>query len=602
MIGNGKIFISHTHADNQRCDPLLAALDAWQADYWFDLTELSAGLVFGENITEAIRQRSIFLRVCTENTAGSAWMTREAELAHQFHPSGNGKQSAFINLILTPGYTPTAQDHGAIVIDTTHQTEVAWVRELRQTLGIPPRDRGISRRTAIGLGATTLAAIGATGYAAKLATTPAPAPHTVYRPAGVAQNPPAQAAAARVRWFYQNGIAAPETFTADPSRIAVAQNRIFNVMNQTLSALATADGALQWTADPNQNGYQNAINNYGNFAPTVAGGILYVAATYEPVLFGDNKPLMVTYDVATGKERWRTVLPYSDPTNPADVKYLSSVTVDDDLAFICLDSQVFAIDAATGKTRWQSEIGLPYPQNFILRIPPPVVAGGVVYAALTNGKLRAFDRQTGLPLDGGQPLLTSPLPFLSAPTVVGATLYQTGCDGYCSAIDLTTRGLRWKKPLVTDTELTNISYNFSSKETPFVPSSPTVMNGVIYISGGDYDALGDHFVDRLIALDATTGKTLWNVQPSNDLISSKQVSRTPSTPLVVGGRIYIAAVWETQTSRQTDVLYACDATSGNVLWSYQMRGNAPIAGQPTIVGDTLYYPSTGGAIYSFNLS
>lgn len=42
MVGNGKVFVSHTHDNNDRCLPLLAALDAWGIDNWFDTQRMIA--------------------------------------------------------------------------------------------------------------------------------------------------------------------------------------------------------------------------------------------------------------------------------------------------------------------------------------------------------------------------------------------------------------------------------------------------------------------------------------------------------------------------------------------------------------------------------
>ena len=77
MWGNGKIFISHAHADNSACEPLLAALDAWGLDYWFDRQQLDAGAQLTDRLQVAIGERDVFLRICTAATRASYWMTLE---------------------------------------------------------------------------------------------------------------------------------------------------------------------------------------------------------------------------------------------------------------------------------------------------------------------------------------------------------------------------------------------------------------------------------------------------------------------------------------------------------------------------------------------
>ena len=54
MRGNGKVFISHAHDDNERCGSLLAALDAWGVDYWFDTQQMGAGDNLSLTIQRAI--------------------------------------------------------------------------------------------------------------------------------------------------------------------------------------------------------------------------------------------------------------------------------------------------------------------------------------------------------------------------------------------------------------------------------------------------------------------------------------------------------------------------------------------------------------------
>ncbi|MGZ3585235.1 MAG: toll/interleukin-1 receptor domain-containing protein, partial [Ktedonobacterales bacterium] len=106
MRGNGKVFVSHTHIDNERCEPLLAALDAWGVDYWFDREQLGPGQHLSERIQTAIAERTMLLRICTGATLESFWMTQEMsafrgmQLEEQQHRQRTDRLS--INLILDP--------------------------------------------------------------------------------------------------------------------------------------------------------------------------------------------------------------------------------------------------------------------------------------------------------------------------------------------------------------------------------------------------------------------------------------------------------------------------------------------------------------------
>src|SRR5260221_13015248 len=63
-VGNGRVFISHSHDDNARVIPLLAALDAWGVDYWFDMQGLSAGQRLDERVQRELTTRDVFLPTC----------------------------------------------------------------------------------------------------------------------------------------------------------------------------------------------------------------------------------------------------------------------------------------------------------------------------------------------------------------------------------------------------------------------------------------------------------------------------------------------------------------------------------------------------------
>ena len=68
------VFISQAAEDNARCEPLLAALDAWGLAYQFRArTADDAGtpsLIFARQ--QALRECRVFLRVCTPAAGASA--------------------------------------------------------------------------------------------------------------------------------------------------------------------------------------------------------------------------------------------------------------------------------------------------------------------------------------------------------------------------------------------------------------------------------------------------------------------------------------------------------------------------------------------------
>lgn len=65
MLCNGKVFISHSHEDNERCQPLLKALQTWGVDYWYDKEQLLPGRPITAKIQQAINNRHVFVKICS---------------------------------------------------------------------------------------------------------------------------------------------------------------------------------------------------------------------------------------------------------------------------------------------------------------------------------------------------------------------------------------------------------------------------------------------------------------------------------------------------------------------------------------------------------
>lgn len=142
MRGNGTVFISHAHDDNARCASLLAALDAWGVDYWFDTRRMEAGDDLAHAIQTAIRERDIFIRVCTPAAQRSYWVRLETGafrgLQAKDHREGRASSRVLINLIIDAGYEPEPFDYAHIFVDAARKPEAEWLEELRRALGAAP--------------------------------------------------------------------------------------------------------------------------------------------------------------------------------------------------------------------------------------------------------------------------------------------------------------------------------------------------------------------------------------------------------------------------------------------------------------------------------
>ena len=142
MLANGKVFISHAHEDNQRCEPLLTVLTTLGIDHWFDTQQLNAGKMLAANIQRAITERGIFIRICTRAAQQSYWVNLEtgafrglqAEAFKQGHPN----ERVLINMIFDTNYVREPFDLATIYIDCVNQPQSAWIAELRRALQAAP--------------------------------------------------------------------------------------------------------------------------------------------------------------------------------------------------------------------------------------------------------------------------------------------------------------------------------------------------------------------------------------------------------------------------------------------------------------------------------
>ncbi|MHB8597199.1 MAG: outer membrane protein assembly factor BamB family protein [Ktedonobacteraceae bacterium] len=148
-------------------------------------------------------------------------------------------------------------------------------------------------------------------------------------------------------------------------------------------------------------------------------------------------------------------------------------------------------------------------------------------------------------------------PFYSSPTVVNGIIYVGSVDHYVYALYASTCTLDWRY-----------------KTNGPVYSSPTVFNGVLYI-GSD-----DHFA---YALNAATGAFIWKHNLGNIVRSS---------PVTNGQFVYIGS--------NNHRVYALNTANGNVIWSHLTGG--PVTSSPRLYGSgkILYIGSQDHKVYALN--
>src|SRR5207237_287977 len=132
--------------------------------------------------------------------------------------------------------------------------------------------------------------------------------------------------------------------------------------NNSLRAYEAARGALLWTAFAN-----GPIRS----SPAVADGRVFV---------GSEGGRTYAFDAASGQQAWMIQASSAIGSSPA---------VASGIVYVGTDSNVMALDGATGGGIWTTPIGAR---------SAPAVANGVVYLSTGDGFVRAFDAWAGTEL------------------------------------------------------------------------------------------------------------------------------------------------------------------------------------------------------------
>lgn len=199
----------------------------------------------------------------------------------------------------------------------------------------------------------------------------------------------------------------------------------------------------------------------------------------------------------------------------------------------------------------------------------PHVANSIVYASAQgqgpDKGLYAFDARNGAKL-----WYIPGIVALSSPTVVNGVIYvsSVGANSGVYALDAISGKQIW---------------NYS--QAGGVNSSPNIKNGVVYVGTG---------TGHVLALNSVNGEKLWDFKTAGrtfedgDTISDGVLS----SPAVADGRVYV--------NSQLYYVYALNASNGSQIWNYTTGQEVYAA--PLVFGDLVYVCSFDGYVYAFNSS
>lgn len=80
-----RIFLSHSHQDNQWCNAFVAELKRYGADIWYDKRNLDVGDEWIPTIETELEGRETFLIILTPDSWASKWVRKEINLALARH-------------------------------------------------------------------------------------------------------------------------------------------------------------------------------------------------------------------------------------------------------------------------------------------------------------------------------------------------------------------------------------------------------------------------------------------------------------------------------------------------------------------------------------
>src|SRR5262249_14281240 len=140
-------------------------------------------------------------------------------------------------------------------------------------------------------------------------------------------------------------------------------------------------------------------------------------------------------DADSGQERW-TFKGGEDPAIHNQVGFQSSPAVADGVVYVgCRDAHVYAIDAASGRKKWD------YPTSKSWVVGTPAVRDGVVYVGTSDSaRFLALDAKTGRLRFN----FDAKAYVFSSAAVAGDLVYVGSHNGKLYAVDARTGKLAWE--------------------------------------------------------------------------------------------------------------------------------------------------------------
>lgn len=184
-----------------------------------------------------------------------------------------------------------------------------------------------------------------------------------------------------------------------------------------------------------------------NLKEPLSGGI---SANAGLVAVGSKKANVIVLNVEDGSEIWR---------KEVSSEVLAKPAIDGTMIVVrTADGKIFALDSNDGCQEWFYDRVIP---NLTIRgTSAPLITNGVVLTGFANGKIAAFNLDTGdlmweqrVSSPRGSSDISRIVDVDTTPVVFGNVLYGAGYNGYAIAMDLTNGRYLWRQELSTVKDL-----------------------------------------------------------------------------------------------------------------------------------------------------
>jgi outer membrane protein assembly factor BamB len=373
---------------------------------------------------------------------------------------------------------------------------------------------------------------------------------------------------------------------------AIAGDKLyFGSSDHSFYALDLATGAEKWRFKS-----EGRITS----SPAVSAGVVY---------FGSYDGIFYAVDAATGQLKWKFqtggerrfaakhlhgAAPASEVMpDPFDFYLSSAVVWNGAVYFGSGDTNVYALDAATGNLKWKFKTGDVVHAS-------PAISAGKLFVGSWDSYFYALDAGNGKEIwrfkTGEDPDTHNQVGIQSSAAVADGVVYFGCRDSKFYAVDASTGKERWSFP----------------NKGSWVISSPAVLDGQVYFATSD--------TGLLHALDAKSGTLLFS-------LDFKQWPMF-SSPAIAGGTLYIGS--------HRGALDAIDLKTQKVAWTFatedskrigptytkpdgtpsyetaffdffyddmitgvqKLMSVGAILSSPSVAGNTVYFGSTDGNVYA----